>query len=59
MAADNSQQTLFYLFIGKEIRIIILISQNGPLAIIMLSGRLSHKGGEQRSNTLLVNMVYL
>jgi len=30
MAADNSQQTLFYLYIGKEIRI-ILISQNGTV----------------------------
>jgi len=32
MAADNSQQTLFYLFIGKDI-IIILISQNGTVII--------------------------
>ena len=32
MAADNSQQTLFYLFIGKEIRIII-ISQNDTVII--------------------------
>jgi len=32
MSADNSQQKLFYLFIGKEIRI-ILISQNGTVII--------------------------
>ena len=32
MAADNSQQKLFYLFIGKEIRIII-ISQNDTVII--------------------------
>jgi len=32
MAADNSQQTLFYLFIGKEIGI-ILISQNDTVII--------------------------
>jgi len=30
MAADNSQQKLFYLFIGKEIRV-ILFSQNGTV----------------------------
>jgi len=32
MAADNSQQTLFYLFIGKEITV-ILISRNGTVII--------------------------
>jgi len=32
MAADNSQQKLFYLCIGKEIRV-ILISQNGTVII--------------------------
>jgi len=32
MAADNSQQKLFYLFIEKEIRITLII-QNGTVII--------------------------